>query len=323
MGAPMARICITDAIPEAAVTTLRAAGHEVAVWDGDLPPGRSELLDLVAGADAVLTVLSDGVDEEFLDAAGPQLRIVANVAAGYNNIDLAACRARGVVVTNTPGVLFDATADIAFGLLLMVTRRLGEGERLIRAGRPWRYRTTFMLGHSIEGKTIGLIGAGQIGTAMARRCKAFGMTIAYADEHPMREPAAGELAATGMPLDELVAGCDVISLHCPLTEETRHILNAERIAAMRPGSYVINTARGACIDEEALAAALASGHLGGAGLDVYENEPQVHPALLGLENVVLLPHLGSATIETRTAMGDLAVENVLAVLAGRPAPSAV
>lgn len=319
----MARICITDAIPEASVATLRAAGHEVRTWDGDLPPGRDDLLGLVRGADAVLTVLSDGVDEEFLDAAGPRLRIVANVAAGYNNIDLAACRARGVVVTNTPGVLFDATADIAFGLLLMVTRRLGEGERLVRAGRPWRYRTTFMLGHSIEGKTIGLIGAGQIGTAMARRCKAFGMTIAYADEHPMREPAAGELAATGMPLDELVAHCDVISLHCPLTEETHHILNAQRIAAMRPGSYVINTARGACIDEQALAAALADGHLGGAGLDVYENEPRIHAALLGLENVVLLPHLGSATIETRTAMGDLAAENVLAVLAGRPAPSAV
>ena len=319
----MARICITDAIPEASAEKLRATNHEVSIWGGTEPPTRSELLELVAGADAVLTVLSDGVDEEFLDAAGPQLRIVANVAVGYNNIDLAACRARGVVVTNTPGVLFDATADIAFGLLLAVTRRLGEGERLIRSGRPWRYRTTFMLGRSIEGKTIGLIGAGQIGTAMARRCRAFGMAIAYAEEHPMREPAASELAATGMPLDELVASCDVISLHCPLTAETHHILNAERMAAMRPGSYVINTARGACIDEQALAEALASGHLGGAGLDVYEDEPRVNPALLELENVVLLPHLGSANIETRTAMCDLAAENALAVLAGRPAPSAV
>lgn len=245
------------------------------------------------------------------------------MAAGYNNIDLAACRARGVTVTNTPGVLFDATADIAFGLLLAVTRRLGEGERLIRAGRPWRYRTTFMLGRSIEGKTIGLIGPGQIGIAMGRRCKAFGMNIAYANEHTMREPAASELGAVGMPLDELVAGCDVISLHCPLTDRTRHILDAERIAAMRQGAYVINTARGACIDEQALADALAGGHLGGAGLDVYEDEPRINPALLGLENVVLLPHLGSANIETRTAMSDLAAENVLAVLAGRPAPSAV
>lgn len=319
----MTRICITDSIPGPSLERLRASGHEVLAWQGPEPPSRAELLEFVKGADAVLSVLSDAVDTEFLDAAGQQLRVVANVAAGYNNVDLAACAARGIVVTNTPGVLFDATADLAFGLLLAVTRRLGEGERLIRAGRPWRYRTTFMLGHSIEGKTIGLIGAGQIGTAMARRCRAFGMRIAYAAEHPMREPARTELEAVGMPLDELVGGCEVISLHCPLTEETRHILDERRIAAMRPGSYVINTARGACIDEQALADALASGHLGGAGLDVYEDEPRINPALLTMENVVLAPHLGSANVETRTAMCDLAARNVLAVLAGEPAATPV
>lgn len=319
----MTRICVTDAIPEPSIARLRASGHEVIVHDGPQPPDRAELLALVEGADAVLTVLSDRVDAEFLEAAGPRLKVVANIAAGHDNIDLAACAARRVVATNTPGVLFDATADLAFGLLLAVTRRLGEGERLIRAGRPWRYRTTFLLGHSIEGKTIGLIGAGQIGTAMARRCRAFRMSIAYAAEHPMREPARTELDAAGMPLDELVASCDVISLHCPLTEGTRHVLDAGRIATMRPDAYVINTARGACIDEHALAQALASGRLAGAALDVYENEPEIDPALLGLENVVLAPHLGSANVETRTAMCDLAAENALAVLAGRPAPNAL
>lgn len=216
-------------------------------------------------------------------------------------------------------MLFDSTADTAFGLLLMVTRRFGEAERLVRAGTPWRYRTTFMLGHAIQGMQIGLIGAGQIGTAMARRCKAFGMRIAYASEHPMKEPARSELEAVGLPIDELVATSDVISLHCPLTPQTHHILDAQRLAAMKPGSYIINTARGACIDEKALVEALKSGHLAGAGLDVYEHEPAIEPGLLGMENVVLLPHLGSATVETRITMTALAAANVLAVLDGKPA----
>lgn len=319
----MARICITDAVPTEGIEALRAAGNEVITWDAPEPPTRTELLAHVKGADAVLTVLSDGVDEEFIAAAGPQLKVVANIAAGFNNIDLAACRAHGIVATVTPGTLFDAVADLAFGLMLSVTRRMGEGERLVRAGKPWRYRTTFLLGHSIESKSIGLIGAGQIGTAMARRCKAFGMDIFYAAEHPMREPARSELDATGLPLDELVARCDVISLHTPLTPETHHIINAERLASMKKGAYVINTARGACIDEKALVASLLSGHLGGAGLDVYENEPAIEPELLTMENVALLPHLGSANVETRTAMTALAAKNVLEVLAGRDAPTPV
>lgn len=319
----MARICITDAVPAQGIEALRAAGHEVVTWDQSQPPTRSQLLAHVTGADAVLSVLSDGVDEEFIAAAGPQLKVVANIAAGFNNIDLDACRAHGIVATVTPGTLFDAVADLAFGMMLSVTRRMGEGERLIRAGKPWRYRTTFLLGSSIEGKSIGLIGAGQIGIAMAQRCKAFGMQIFYANEHPMKEPARSELNATGLPVDELMASCDVVSLHCPLTPETHHIVNAERLAAMKPGSFIINTARGACIDESALVAALQSGHLGGAGLDVYEHEPQVTAELLGMENVALLPHLGSANIETRTAMTSLAGENAMAVLAGGPAPTPV
>lgn len=315
----MAKVCITDAVPEAGLDELRAAGHEIRSWTGEQPPTRAELLDQVSGADAVLSVLTDGVDREFLDAAGPQLKVVANIAAGFNNIDLELCKQRGIVATTTPGVLFDSTADTAFGLLLMVTRRFGEAERLVRAGTPWRYRTTFMLGHAIQGMQIGLIGAGQIGTAMARRCKAFGMRIAYASEHPMKEPARSELEAVGLPIDELVATSDVISLHCPLTPQTHHILDAQRLAAMKPGSYIINTARGACIDEKALVEALKSGHLAGVGLDVYEHEPAIEPGLLGMENVVLLPHLGSATVETRITMTALAAANVLAVLDGKPA----
>lgn len=315
----MAKVCITDAVPEAGLDELRAAGHEIRSWTGEQPPACAELLAQVSGADAVLSVLTDGVDREFLDAAGPQLKVVANIAAGFNNIDLELCKQRGIVATTTPGVLFDSTADTAFGLLLMVTRRFGEAERLVRAGTPWRYRTTFMLGHAIQGMQIGLIGAGQIGTAMARRCKAFGMRIAYASEHPMKEPARSELEAVGLPIDELVATSDVISLHCPLTPQTHHILDAQRLAAMKPGSYIINTARGACIDEKALVEALKSGHLAGAGLDVYEHEPAIEPGLLGMENVVLLPHLGSATVETRITMTALAAANVLAVLDGKPA----
>lgn len=315
----MARICITDAVPQEGLARLVAAGHEVVRWTGAEVPSRSELLEHVRGAQGVLSVLSDAVDEEFLTAAGPQLKVVANVAAGFNNIDLDACRRHHVTPTTTPGVLFDATADTAFGLLLTVTRRFGEAERLVRAGTPWRYRTTFMLGHSIEGKSIGLIGAGQIGTAMARRCKAFGMSIFYAQEHPMKEPARSELQAVGLPVDELVASCDVVSLHCPLTPRTHHILDATRLASMKPGSYLVNTARGACIDEAALVEALRSGPLAGAGLDVYEDEPTISAGLFELENVVLLPHLGSANVETRTAMTQLAADNVASVLDGHPA----
>ncbi len=315
----MARICITDSVPEAGLAKLVEARHEIVRWPGADAPNRTELLEHVRGAEAVLSVLSDAIDEEFLTTAGDQLKVVANVAAGYNNIDLNACRRHHVVPTTTPGVLFDATADTAFGLLLSVTRRFGEAERLVRAGKPWRYRTTFMLGHSIEGKSIGLIGAGQIGTAMARRCRAFGMSIRYAQEHPMKEPARSELDAVGLPLDELVASCDVISLHCPLTVQTHHILDADRLASMKPGAYLVNTARGACIDEAALVEALRSGHLAGAGLDVYEDEPTINPGLFEFENVVLLPHLGSANVETRTAMTELAADNVSSVLAGRAA----
>ncbi|HZU39707.1 MAG TPA: D-glycerate dehydrogenase [Solirubrobacteraceae bacterium] len=313
------RIAVTRRIPEPALERLAAAG-ELWVSEHDRPLAPDELRDAVAGADAIVTLLHDRVDAELLDAAGARLRCVANVAVGYDNVDVAAASARGVLVTNTPGVLTEATADLAMALILAVTRRLGEGERLIRARRPWSWHMFFMLGSGLAGKTLGIVGLGAIGAATARRARAFGMQIAYSARR--RAPAALEAELGGarrLELDELLGGADVVSLHCPLTAETQHLIDARRLALMRPGAYLVNTARGPVLDEAALVAALRAGTIRGAALDVFEHEPDVHPGLLELDSVVLVPHLGSATVETRTAMAELAAGNVLAVLAGRPA----
>ena len=313
-----ARIVVTRGIPEPALERLREAGEvEVSGADRALEP--EELHALVAGAEGVVTMLHDRVDGAFLDAAGPQLRVVANVAVGYDNIDVDAARDRGVIVTNTPGVLTDATADLAIALLLAVTRRLGEGERLIRADTGWAWAIDFMLGTSLQGKTLGIVGYGAIGRATANRARAFGMEIAY---HQRREADdAGD--ATLLPLDELLASSDAVSLHCPLTSQTRHLIDRDALRQMPSSAYLINTARGPIVDEAALVEALAEGVIAGAGLDVFEEEPKVHPGLLGLDNVVLVPHLGSATVETRTAMADLAARNVAAVLGGRSPITAI
>jgi glyoxylate reductase len=233
---------------------------------------------------------------------------------GYDNVDVPACTRRGVVVSNTPGVLTEATADIAFALILMATRRLGEGERLIRSGTSWSWSMFFMLGSGIQGKTLGIVGLGKIGLATARRARAFGMEIAYAGRRRASADVETELGARFLPLDELLAEADVVSLHCPLSPETRHLIGAEALGRMKPSAFLVNTTRGPVVDEAALAGALRSGTIAGAGLDVFEREPEVHEALLDLENVVLIPHLGSATVETRTAMGVLAARNVVAVL---------
>jgi glyoxylate reductase len=243
--------------------------------------------------------------------------VVANVAVGYDNIDVAACARRGVVCTNTPGVLVESTADIAYGLILMATRRLGEAERMVRSGATWSWSMFYMLGMGLQGKTLGIVGLGQIGTATARRARAFGMRIAYAGRRRADPALEAELGAALLDLDELLATADVVSIHCPLSAETRHLIDARRLALMRPTAYLVNTARGPIVDEAALAAALRAGSIAGAGLDVFEREPIVEPGLLDLENVVLIPHLGSATIETRTAMGVLAARNAVAVLAGQ------
>lgn len=318
----MSRVVVTGRVPDAAVEKLRAA-HEVEMWPDPEPIGREELLRRVAGADAVVSLLTERIDAELLDAAGPQLKVVANVAVGYDNIDVPACSERGVVATNTPGVLTDATADIAFGLILMATRRLGEGERLIRSGQDWKWGMFFLLGSGLQGKTLGVVGMGGIGQATARRAKAFGMEIVYRSRSEIDPGIAAELGARRVDLDELLSVSDVVSLHCPYGPATHHLIGAEQLAAMKNSAYLVNTARGPIVDEAALAAALREGRIAGAGLDVYEHEPQVHPELLELDNVVLVPHLGSATVETRTAMAVLAADNVLAVLGGHRPPTPI
>ena len=318
----MAKVVVTGKIPAVALERLRAE-HTVDAWEDESPIARDELLKRVAGTDSIVSLLTEKIDAELLDAAGKQLRSVYNVAVGYNNIDVPACRERNVLVTNTPGVLTDATADIAMALILMSTRRLAEGERVIRAQQPWQWGMFYMLGSSIQGSQLGIVGMGQIGAAVASRARAFGMTIAYTKRSPLDAETAKELNATHMELDELLATSDVVSLHCPYSPETHHLMNASTIGKMKKSAYLINTARGPVVDEEALATALQQGKIAGAGLDVFEKEPTVHQALIGLDNAVLIPHLGSATVETRTAMANLAVTNALEVLSGKTAPNLV
>jgi glyoxylate reductase len=316
----MPTFAVTSPLPGRAPEMLAAAG-EVRSGAGTERLERVDLLKLVGGADVAVTMLYDCVDDELLDVAGLGLRGVCNVAVGFDNIDLAACVRRGVVVTNTPGVLDDATADIAFGLILAARRRLGEGERLIRAGRPWQWGMGFMLGHDLRGARLGIVGLGGIGSRVAHRGRAFGMEVAYASRS--ESPHAAELEASRLDLDELLATADVVSLHAPLTPETRHLIGARELALMKPTATLVNTARGAVVDEAALAEALRAGVITAAGLDVFEHEPQVHPALLELENVVLVPHLGSATVETRAAMAELAAMNAIAVASGAEPPTPV
>lgn len=258
-----------------------------------------ELLDGPEGAAGLVAIPSVRVDGALLDRAGPGLRVVANYAVGLDNVDLEAARERGIVVANTPDVLTRATAEHTLALLLALVRRVAEGDRLIRRRRPWLLRPTFMLGDGLEGRTLGVVGPGRIGREVARLAEAFGMRTLS--------------ARRGEPLDDVLRA-DVVSLHCPLTDETRHLIRAETLARMRSDAVLVNTSRGAVVDEDALVRALRDGTIAGAALDVFEDEPDVHPGLLELENVVLTPHLGSATHEAREAMGLLCVEALRAVL---------
>jgi glyoxylate reductase len=304
-------VLVTRRLPAAVIARLDAE-CDVDLYTGSKPISRDELLQRVKGKHALVCLLTDAVDTVLLDAAGPQLKVVANVAVGYNNIDVAACRARGVVVTNTPDVLTNACADFTWGLILAVTRRLGEGERQLRAGAWGGWALDHLLGMELRGKQLGLVGLGRIGRAVAEKAPAFGMTLAYADTVP-----ANIAGAVHMSVDRLLATSDVVSLHVPMTPDTRHLIDKTSLARMKRTAYLINTSRGPVVDEEALAWALRERLIAGAALDVYEKEPEVHPALLSLENVLLIPHLASATTETRTAMADLAVSNALAVLNGQ------
>ncbi len=317
------QIVVTRRIPQPALDLLLEAGD---VWlsPHDRPLTREELFDAVKGAEAIVCLLHDKIDDEVLDAAGPQLKVIANVAVGYDNVDTKAIAAReSIWFTNTPGVLTEATADIAFSLILMATRRLGEGERVIRSQTPWVWNMFYMLGTGLQGKKLGIVGLGLIGQATARRAKAFGMEVIYSGRRQADARVVQELGATYVSFDELLETADVVSLHCPLNAETRHLMDAERFKQMRDDAYLINTTRGPVVDEAALVEALRNGEIKGAGLDVFEEEPKVNEGLLTLENVVLIPHLGSATIETRTGMGVLAATNAIAILRGEQPPTPV
>jgi glyoxylate reductase len=312
----MPEVLVTRAlVPEA----MRALDGRVEYDLYEGPPEaipREDLLRRAAGKAGLLTILTERVDGELLDAAGPGLKIVANHAVGFDNIDLAECTRRGVLVTNTPDVLTEATADLAWALILATVRRVAEGDRLLRSRTPWIWGPQMMLGHDLHGKALGIVGCGRIGRAVARRAVGFGMRIVYTDAVRLPAEVEREVGVEWREWTELLAEADVVSVHAPLTPETRHLFGADAFRRMKPTAVLVNTARGPIVDEQALADALRGNEIFAAGLDVYEREPAVTEALLDLDNVTLLPHLGSATIETRTAMGLLAVENLLAGLAG-------
>jgi len=314
----MSKVVVTGKIPQVALDRIKSL-YDVWAWQEETPISRAQLLQEVKGASAIVSLLTEKVDEELLSAAGDNLKAVCNVAVGYNNIDVASCMKRNLIVTNTPGVLTDATADIAMSLILMTTRRLGEGERVIRSQKPWAWGMFYMLGSSIQNRQLGIVGMGQIGMATAKRAASFGMKIAYTRRNRLEENIEKELNATYMTMDELLQTSDVVSLHCPYSEKTHHLISAKELSMMKNSAFLINTARGPIVDEAALVEALVKKDIAGAGLDVYEEEPKVNPGLLNLENVVLIPHLGSATVETRTAMANLAIDNLISVLDGKGA----
>jgi glyoxylate reductase len=293
------------------------AGHVIVAPRGDESQlSRERLLGELADADGLLALLSLRIDEALL-ARAPRLRVVANYAVGYDNIDLAATARRGIVVTNTPDVLTDATADLALALLLATARRLPEGEALARSGRWHGWEPEQLPALDLDGAQLGIVGLGRIGRAVARRARGFGMRITYAQPRPAPAEVEATLAATWLPLDELMATADAVTLHCPLTADTHHLIDAARLMRMKPRAVLVNTARGPIVDEAALAAALAHGRLLGAGLDVFEEEPRIHPALLAAPRAVLMPHLGSSTPATRAKMAELAAQSIVDVLAGR------
>ena len=313
-------VLVTRRLPAPVLERL-AAACDLDLWaDGEVMP-RRELLARVAGKAGLLPLLTDRVDAELLDAAGPGLRVVANYAVGHDNVDLDACTARGVLATNTPDVLTEATADMTWALLLAAARRVTEGDRFLRSRRPWVWSPEMLLGVEVHGKTLGVVGLGRIGRAVARRAAGFGMPVLYAGRRRLPPEEETALGVAWRDLDRLLAEADVVSLHAALTPATRHLIGAEQLRRMKPTAVLVNTARGPLVDEAALAGALRDGELAAAGLDVFEREPEVHPDLLGLDNVAMVPHLGSATVETRTAMGMVAADNLLAALDGRRPPN--
>jgi glyoxylate reductase len=313
-------VLMTRRLPEPAMDRI-AERCDVTLHEGEFAMPRDELLKAVGGKVGAVTLLTDKVDDEFLDAAGPQLVIVANYAVGFDNIDVAACTRRGVMTSNTPEVLTETTADTAWALMMSAARRVPEGDRFLRSRTPWVWGPMMMLGQDLHHKTLGVVGFGRIGQAVARRGKGFGMRVIYHDVYRPSPEVEQELGAEFRDLDDLLAQADFISLHVNLTPETRHMMNAERLGKMKPTAVLVNTSRGPVIDEAALAKALRDGVIFAAGLDVFEKEPDVHPDLLELENAVVIPHLGSATVDTRIAMGMVAADNLIAALDGTKPPT--
>ena len=320
MGRARPPVLITRRLPQEALDRI-AAWCEMTLYDGEGAMPRERLLAGVAGMAGAITLLTDRVDEEFLDAAGPQLKVVANYAVGFDNIDVEACTRRGVLACNTPEVLTETTADTAFALMMAAARRVAEGDRFIRSGTAWIWGPLMMLGQDIHHATVGIVGFGRIGQALARRAGGFAMRVLYHDT--ARPPAEVErqFGAEYRDLEDLLRESDFVSVHVSLTPQTRHLINAARLALMKPTAVLVNTSRGPVIDEQALAQALRQGQIFAAGLDVFEREPEVHPGLLACDNAVLLPHLGSATVTTRLAMADLAAGNLLAALQDRRPPA--
>ncbi|HZR27088.1 MAG TPA: D-glycerate dehydrogenase [Vicinamibacterales bacterium] len=311
------KLLVTRRLPSSVISKLKAAA-DVDLYTGETAISADELRARIADVDGLVCLLTDAIDRSVIDAA-PKLKAIANVAVGYNNIDVPYARSKGIVVTNTPDVLTEAVADFTWAMILAITRRISEGERVVRSGQWKGWALDFMLGSDLRNKQLGLVGVGRIARAVAARAPAFGMRVAYTTRRPVdagfAEPGLRE--AEAMSLDKLLNTSDVVSLHVPLTADTRHLIDKKAITRMKRSAYLVNTARGPVVDEDALAWAMQQRLLAGAALDVYENEPAIHPDLLKLDNVLLLPHLGSATTETRTAMADLAADNVLAVLNGR------
>ena len=304
------KVIVTRRLPEA-VETRMAELFDVELNFTDTPFDAAQLADAVARADVLVPTVTDRIDAALLAKAGEQLRLIANFGNGTDHIDLAAARARNIIVTNTPGVLTDDTADMVMALILAVPRRLFDAEKILRAGQWQGWAPTSLLGHRITGKRLGIVGMGRIGQAVALRARAFGLAIHYHNRKRLPQAIESQLEATYWPtLESMLKRVDIISINCPHTAETHHLLNADMLAQLPRHAYVINTARGEIVDENALADALAQGRIAGAGLDVFEQEPAVNPRLLPLPNVVLLPHLGSATFEARQDMGDKVIANI-------------
>ena len=306
-------VYVTRQIPDEGINFLKKSSQKVEVNPSDRSLAYDELLRQIKGRDAILTMLSDKIDAHLIKEA-TNLRIIANYAVGYDNVDVKAATAKGIIVTNTPGVLTDSTADMAWALLFSIARRIVEGDKLTRVGKFVGWSPMFLLGSDLIGKTLGVIGAGRIGTAMAMRSRGWCMKVLYTTQSNRNSVLEEMLGAKRVDLETLLRGSDFVSIHTPLTEKTKHLISTKTLSQMKRTAYLINTARGAIIDEGALVNALRNKQIAGAGLDVYEEEPRLKPGLAELDNVVLAPHLGSATIETRAKMAIMAVENIIAVL---------